>query len=532
MQGKLKIKVNLYSHTFISFIFLFLSIIIYILLCAKNIDKFAYWEEDNYVLRFRDEVIQVEGSERIWCDCKEDEKTTCKRYGIFIFRECAPNLSLKVGNNEIPILISPHVGALAPLFLRLYIKVFEILGVWENMDVRERVVLMRSFGILVTLSNIFVIFALTSRIFGHPAAGISFALSSTDMLVVLVPIFLHHITFPINYFPFLSLLTLSLTITIFIVRIRINIKLIFILTSILIIFLSPHILYSLYSLKSSEASTVWGFSPLKYAYHKLVSSPKDFIRNFFQGLIFIFGNKLPDAGRFHWILSGTGQNYAFEIIRVIFVATGFVSFIFLEKNQKLKYFFILLILIYVLLLSIFNAGAYHYGIPSLILYIACAKGIAELKIRFKSNTIPLYIPFVFLLITSSTIGFVINSEKIMKANSDKLLEPKLQIVEFLKRNKIKRVVDILNSHNIPIGMLTDGEIKLVSYVIAFVNSDKMGFSGIWWKVFSLERNSIFIYGYDSPDILYGLAERLGFKVKELYRVTVEGKFYFVLFTIE
>ena len=330
MQGKLKIKVNLHSHTFISFIFLFLSIIIYILLCAKNIDKFAYWEEDNYVLRFRDEVVRVEDSERIWCDCKEDEKTTCKRYGIFIFRECAPNLSLKVGNNEIPILISPHVGALAPLFLRLYIKIFEILGVWENMDVRERVVLMRSFGILVTLSNIFVIFVLTSRIFGHPAAGISFALSSTDMLVVLVPVFLHDITFLSNYLPFLSLLFVSLTITIFIVRIRISIKLIFILTSILIIFLSPHILYSLFSLKFLEASTFWGFSPLKYAYHRLVSSPKNFIENFFNGLFIIFGNKISDIGKFNWVLLSNAQHYIFEIIRIALIVIGFVSFVLLE----------------------------------------------------------------------------------------------------------------------------------------------------------------------------------------------------------
>jgi hypothetical protein len=535
MQRKSKIKVNLHSHTFTSFILLFLSIIIYILLCAKNIDKFAYWEEDNYALRFRDEVVQVEDSERIWCDCKEEEKTTCKRYGIFIFRECAPNLSLKVGNNEIPILISPHVGALAPLFLRLYIKVFKILGVWENMDVRERIVLMRSFGILVTLSDIFVIFVLTSRIFGHPSAGISFALSSTDMLVVLVPVFLHDITFPLNYLPFLSLLFVSLTITIFIVRIRISIKLIFILTSILIIFLSPHILYSLFSLKFLEASTVWGFSPLKYAYHRLVSSPENFIENFFNGLFIIFGNKISDIGKFNWVLSSNAQYYIFEIIRIALIVIGFVSFIFLGKNQKLKYFFIVLILSYVLLLSIFNAEVYHYGIPSLILYIACAKGIAELKIRLKSKFIPLYIPFVFLLILFSSIGIIINNRKIIEANMDKLLEPKLKVAEFLMRNNIKRVVEIPPEPIIPIGMLTDGKVKLVSYTIAFKNAidnNNIRTSEFYGKLFSLERNSVFIYGYDSPDGIYYIAEKSGFKVKELYRTKIEGKFYIVLFTVE
>jgi hypothetical protein len=532
MQWKLgKIKVNLFSHTSTSFILLFLSIIVYIFLCIKNIATFGDWEEDNCVLQFRDEVVRIDDGERVWCDCKENEKTTCKRYGIFIFRECAPNLSLKVGNTEIPILIGPHMGSAAPLLLRLYIKISEILGIeGKDMNMKDRVILMRSFGVFVgILFYIVVIFILTSKLFGHPAAGISSILLSTDMLFILGTSAFSSIILAINYLPVISLLSLSLAISIITVRIRIKTKVILILISVLIFLLSPHILYAL---KSSEASTVWGFSSLKYAYHKLVSSPKDFIKNFFHGLIFIFGNKLPDNGRFHWILSGTGQNYTFEIIRVIFVATGFVSFIFSEKNPKLKYFFIVLILSYVLLLSPFNTVAHHYIVPSFILYIACAKGIAELKIRLKSNTIPLYIPFVFLLILFSVIGFVINSEKIIKANPHKLLEPKLQIVEFLKRNRIKRVVEIPSSHNIPIGMLTDGEIKLVSYVIAFVNTYKMGFSGIYWKIFSLERNSIFIYGYDSPDMLYGLAERLGFKVKELYRVTIEGKFYFVLFTIE
>jgi len=413
------------------------------------------------------------------------------------------------------------------------------LGVWENMDVRERVVLMRSFGILVTLSNIFVIFVLTSRIFGHPAAGISFALSSTDMLVVLVPVFLHDITFPINYLPFLSLLFVSLTITIFIVRIRIrririSIKLIFILTSILIIFLSPHILYSLFSLKFLEASTVWGFSPLKYAYHRLVSSPENFIENFFNGLFIIFGNKISDIGKFSWVLLSNTQNYIFEIIRIALIVIGFVSFILLEKNQKLKYFFIVLILSYVLLLSIFNAEVYHYGIPSLILYIACAKGITELKIRLKSKFIPLYIPLVFLLILFSSIGIIINSKKIIEANMDKLLEPKLKVVEFLMRNNIKRVVEIPPEPFIPIGMLTDGKVKLVSYVIAFKSAidNNIRISEFYRKLFLIERNSVFIYKDDSHNFIYYLAEKLGFKVKELFRTKIEGEFYIVLFTIE
>jgi hypothetical protein len=533
MQWKLgKIKVNLFSHTSTSFILLFLSIIVYIFLCIKNIATFGYWEEDNCVLQFRDEVVRIDDGERVWCDCKENEKTTCKRYGIFIFRECAPNLSLKVGNTEIPILIGPHMGSLAPLLLRLYIKISETLGIeGKDMNMKDRVILMRSFGVFVGILYIVAIFILTSKLFGYPAAGISSILLSTDTLFILGTSSLSNIILAINYLPVLSLLTISLAISIIAVRIRIKTKVILILISVLIFLLLPHILYAL---KSSEASTVWGFSPLKYAYHRLVSSPKDFVENFFRGLIFIFGNKLPDAGRFPWILSGTGQNYTFEIIRVIFVAAGFASFIFSEKNQKLKHFFIILILSYVLLLSPFDTVAHHYIVPSFILYIACAKGITELKIRLKSKIIPLYIPLVFLLILFSSIGIIINSKKIIEANMDKLLEPKLKVVEFLMRNNIKRVVEIPPEPFIPIGMLTDGKVKLVSYVIAFKNAidNNIRISEFYRKLFLIERNSVFIYKDASPDGIYYLAEKSGFKVKELYRVTVEGKFYIVLFTVE
>jgi hypothetical protein len=72
MQGKLgKIKVNLFSHISTSFILLFLSIIVYIFLCIKNIATFGYWEEDNCVLQFRDEVVRIDDGERVWCDCKK-----------------------------------------------------------------------------------------------------------------------------------------------------------------------------------------------------------------------------------------------------------------------------------------------------------------------------------------------------------------------------------------------------------------------------------------------------------------------------
>jgi hypothetical protein len=48
----------------------------------------------------------------------------------------------------------------------------------------------------------------------------------------------------------------------------------------------------------------------------------------------------------------------------------------------------------------------------------------------------------------------------------------------------------------------------------------------------IERNSVFIYKDDSPDGIYYLAEKSGFKVKELFRTKIEGKFYIVLFTVE
>jgi hypothetical protein len=117
---------------------------------------------------------------------------------------------------------------------------------------------------------------------------------------------------------------------------------------------------------------------------------------------------------------------------------------------------------------------------------------------------------------------------------DKLLEPKLKVVEFLMRNNIKRVVEIPPEPFIPIGMLTDGKVKLVSYTIAFKNAidNNIRISEFYRKLFLIERNSVFIYKDDSPDGIYYLAEKSGFKVKELYRVTVEGKFYIVLFTVE
>jgi hypothetical protein len=172
---------------------------------------------------------------------------------------------------------------------------------------------------------------------------------------------------------------------------------------------------------------------------------------------------LPEPGKGWWVLTGSGQNYLFSIIRTIFVSIGFLNFILSEKNQKIKLFLLSLIFSYVFLLSIFDVSAHHSISTSFILYIACAKGIAELK--FKIKHIPLHIPFTLLLILFSSIGIIFNSKKIIEANQDKLLEPKLKVVEFLMKNNIKRVVELSPNHHIPIGILTDGKIKVVSYFL-------------------------------------------------------------------
>jgi hypothetical protein len=246
---------------------------------------------------------------------------------------------------------------------------------------------------------------------------------------------------------------------------------------------------------------------------------------------------LPEPGKGWWILAGSGQNYTFSMIRTIFVSIGFLNFIISGKNQKIKLFFLSLFFSYVFLLSLFDVSAHHSVCPSFILYIACAKGIAELKIKFKNNPVPLYIPFTLLLILFSSIGIIINSKKIIEANPDKLLEPKLKVVEFLMKNNIKRVVELSPTHHIPIGILTDGKIKVASYFLLGLQlsqkspNDIASIVELLRRIFLLEKNSVFISDKFIQDIYQLVNKLLGFKIKELFRISV-GQYYLVVFTIE
>jgi len=290
-----------------------------------------------------------------------------------------------------------------------------------------------------------------------------------------------------------------------------------------------------YQIKYSENWFSFKFvaSPLKYALYRLIPSPENIIKNFLFNLMFIFTNILPEPGKGWWVLTGSGQNYLFSIIRAVFVSLGFLNFIISEKNQKIKLFLLSLFFSYVFLLSLFDVSAHHSIFPSIILYIACAKGIAELKIKFKNNPIPLYIPFTLLLISFSSIGIIINTKKIIEANPDKLLEPKLKIVEFLMKNNIKRVVELSFTHHIPIGILTDGKIKVVSYSLLSLQlwekhpNDISSIAKLLGRIFPLEKNSVFI----GEEFSYMLAKFLGFEIKELFRISV-GQYQLVVFTIE
>jgi len=528
-----KIKTFFSSQTFISFFLLFLSIIVHTLLCAKNISTFSYYEEDYTSLYFTDPVVRIDEKGRVWCDCKESESTSCKKYGPFILRECPPTLSLKIANSEIPILLTPHIGTSGGLLLRIYTKTLEKIGI-KPQDMKKRIILFRSFMILSISLGIILIFIITSKIFGHPSAGISSALLSTNIILVYSNCF--SVPFlPTDYLPLIALLTISLALSFAIAKIRIKTKVILISIFVLTLLISPFLFYQI---KYSENWFSFKFlaSPLKYALYRLIPSPENIIKNFLINLMFIFSNILPEPGKGWWVLTGSGQNYLFAIIRATFVSLGFLNFIISEKNQKIKLFLLSLIFTYVFLLSLFDVSAHHSISTSFILYIACAKGIAELKIRFKNNSIPLYIPFTFLLILFSSIGIIINSKKIIEANPDKLLEPKLKVVEFLMKNNIKRVVELLPFHHIPIGILTDGEIKVISYSLLVLQlsqkppNDITTIAKLLGRIFSLEKNSFFIGDKFIQDI-YWLVKLSGFDIKELFRISV-GQYYLVVFTIE
>jgi len=528
-----KIKTFFSSQTFISFFLLFLSIIVHTLLCAKNISTFSYYEEDYTSLYFTDPVVRIDEKGRVWCDCKESESTSCKKYGPFILRECPPTLSLKIANSEIPILLTPHIGTSGGLLLRIYTKTLEKIGI-KPQDMKKRIILFRSFMILSISLGIILIFIITSKIFGHPSAGISSALLSTNIILVYSNCF--SVPFlPTDYLPLIALLTISLALSFAIAKIRIKTKVILISIFVLTLLISPFLFYQI---KYSENRFSFKLlaSPLKYALYRLIPSPEKIIKNFLINLMFIFSNILPEPGKGWWVLTGSGQNYTFAIIRAIFVSIGFINFIISEKNQKIKLFLLSLIFTYVFLLSLFDVSAHHSISTSFILYIACAKGIAELKLR--NNSIPLYIPFTFLLILFSSIGIIINSKKIIEANPDKLLEPKLKVVEFLMKNNIKKVVELLPSHHIPIGILTDGKIKVVSYSFLSLHlsqkytNDIDSIAKFLIMILSLEKNSIFIYGdYLPPDNFYDFVKLLGFGVNELFRIPV-GQYFLSIFTIE
>jgi hypothetical protein len=136
----------------------------------------------------------------------------------------------------------------------------------------------------------------------------------------------------------------------------------------------------------------------------------------------------------------------------------------------------------------------------------------------------------------SSIGITINSKKIIEANPDKLLEPKLKVVDFLMKNNIKKVVELSPTHHIPIGILTDGKIKVVSYSLLALNLSQKTPNNIdsiakfLIMILSPEKNSIFIGDKFIQDI-YRLVKLSGFEIKELFRISV-GQYYLVVFTIE
>jgi hypothetical protein len=480
-------------------------------------------------------VVRIDEKGIVWCDCKESERTSCQKYGPFIIRECAPTLSLKIANNEIPILLTSHIGASGSLLLKLYTKTLEKIGI-KPKDMKKRIILFRSFMILSTSIVIISIFLITSKIFGHPSTGISSALLSNNIILVYSNCFSTPVLLT-DYLPPIVLLTISLALSLAIAKIRIKTKVILISIFALTLLTSPSLFYQI---KYSENWFSFKFvaSPLKYALHRLIPSLENIIKNFLINLMFIFTNMLPEPGKGWWVLTGSGQNYLFSMIRAVFVSLGFLNFIISEKNQKIKLFLLSLFFSYVFLLSIFDVSAHHSIFPSIILYIACAKGIAELKIKFKNNPIPLYIPFTLLLIFFSSIGIIINSKKIIEANPDKLLEPKLKVVEFLMKNNIKRVVELSPTHHIPIGILTDGKIKVVSYSLLVLHhlsqkppNDIMSIVELLRRIFSLEKNSVFI-GDKFIQNIYRLVNKLsGFEIKELFRISV-GQYYLVVFTIE
>ena len=531
-----KIEGVISSHKFLSFSLLLISIITYILLSSKNIATFSYYEEDFFSQYFADFVVRLDENGRIWCDCKEFERSSCKKFGHLTFRECPPNISVKIKNSEIPILIAPHIGASAGLLLKLYIKILQTLGI-SGKNMKDRIILFRSFGIIVGAVLIILIFFITSKIFGHPAAGISSVLLSTNPIFILLFSSFSTVILLVDYLPVIVLLTISLAVSIFILRIRIRAKVILISAFVLTLAIFPFILYQLMYSGQWNDLRLWA-SPIKYAYHRLI--PESLIKNFANSLIFLFLNNLPETGIGWWVLSGSGQNYTFQIIRGILIFIGFLNFILSEKNMKLRYLFVMLISAYVFLLSLFDISSHHHVAPSFILHIACAKGIAEFKIRMKLRLIPLYIPLVFTVILISSVGFIINSKKLQEANPDKLLEPKLQVVEFLIKNNIKSVVEVAPNHHIPIGILTDGKIKVVSYLLVSakfmrkLRSDERSyieeFTILMRKIFSLERNSVFIHGDYSLDGFYRFLRRLGFEVRELFRISV-GKYYLSVFTV-
>jgi hypothetical protein len=104
------------------------------------------------------------------------------------------------------------------------------------------------------------------------------------------------------------------------------------------------------------------------------------------------------------------------------------------------------------------------------------------------------------------------------------------------KNNIKRVVELLPNHHIPIGILTDGKIKVASYFLLGLQLSQKSPNDIGstvellGRIFLLEKNSFFIADKFIQDI-YLLAKLLGFEIKELFRISV-GQYYLVVFTIE
>jgi hypothetical protein len=104
------------------------------------------------------------------------------------------------------------------------------------------------------------------------------------------------------------------------------------------------------------------------------------------------------------------------------------------------------------------------------------------------------------------------------------------------KNNIKRVVELSPNHHIPIGILTDGKIKVVSYFLLGLQlsqkppNDIMSIVELLRRIFLLEKNSVFISDKFIQDI-YRLVKLSGFDIKELFRISV-GQYYLVVFTIE